>query len=214
MSLRLRDPLSIHFASPPALYPASIHSVLGYYNNMCWWSSMSNRPRSTRLQNCPSIQQRQPQRTTRGVASTTERHTATSKQKVTASGQFSDRIFPRHLGFGSTSSPFGGGTTGSSGGGLFGNTSSSFGSGGGMHLHELFPFCMDFAGFLAIWTSSGALSITIFLPSSLEGEPKLGALHGFRNSRNTFISTSRLLAAGNLYRSTHLCFYVDSRLYM
>lgn len=135
-------------------------------------------------------------------------------KKVSASGQFSDRIFPRHLGFGSTSSPFGGGTTGSSGGGLFGNTSSSFGSGGGMHLHELFPFCMDFAGFLAIWTSSGALSITIFLPSSLEGEPKLGALHGFRNSRNTFISTSRLLAAGNLYRSTHLCFYVDSRLYM
>lgn len=42
----------------------------------------------------------------------------------------SDRVSPRHLGFGSTSapSPFGGGNTGGS---LFGNTSSSFGSGGG-----------------------------------------------------------------------------------
>lgn len=45
----------------------------------------------------------------------------------------SDPMSPRLLGFGSTSSPFGGGATtgaGSSGGSLFGNTSNSFGSGG------------------------------------------------------------------------------------
>lgn len=61
----------------------------------------------------------------------------------------SDRMFPRFLGFGSTSSLFGSGSGGGApaggsgtGGGLFGNTSSGFGgSGGGMcarqFLHEL-----------------------------------------------------------------------------
>lgn len=51
----------------------------------------------------------------------------------------SDRMFPRFLGFGSTSSLFGSGGGGATGGGsgtggsLFGNTSNSFGgSGGGM----------------------------------------------------------------------------------
>lgn len=44
-----------------------------------------------------------------------------------------------------------------------------------MHLHELFPFCMDFAGFLAIWTPSGALydfAIIIFLRPSLGQKPR------------------------------------------
>lgn len=143
-----RSPFHSLCPLPPALYPVFMHSVLGYYSKMCWWSSMSNRPRSTHLRNRENIQQnnRKEQRADwlRQPSDTQQQ----SSKKVTASGQFSDSIFPRHLGFGTTSSPFGGGTTGSGGGGLFGNTSSSFGSGGGMHLHEIFPFAWTLLGFL------------------------------------------------------------------
>lgn len=65
--------------------------------------------------------------------STTSPRTTSTLERLSLKRMFhtvSDRVSPRHLGFGSTStsSPFGGGNTGGS---LFGNTSSSFGSGGG-----------------------------------------------------------------------------------
>lgn len=64
---------------------------------------------------------------------TTSPRTISTLERLSLKRMFhtvSDRVSPRHLGFGSTStsSPFGGGNTGGS---LFGNTSSSFGSGGG-----------------------------------------------------------------------------------
>ena len=121
-------------------------------------------------------------------------------KKVSASGQFSDRIFPRHLGFGSTSSPFGGGTTGSSGGGLFGNTSSSFGSGGGMHIHEFFPFAWTLPGFLRY-----GLRVARYMTSLSSYSYQIESSSRIQQLQECFhIDNLIVQAARNLYRSTHI----------
>lgn len=106
----------------------------GFFWSWSWlsaWPPTWNRLAShAAARNAPSQPLDDPSWIKRSMSDDTATRQESKTPNARVHNTVSDRVMPsRHLGFGSTSSPFGGGTT--TGGGLFGNTSSGFGSSGG-----------------------------------------------------------------------------------